>query len=194
VPEQVLPLRERARRRTREEIREAAVALFLERGFAATSVEDVAAAAGVSRSTFFRYFAAKDEVLFRSEPDPASAVRDLLAAAPPGPALDQVRDAVLQVQLHATPPRLVRQIAELVEREPALAAANERLVASLADVIAEHLARRGVDPERADLLAGAVLGALRRAQRKAARGEGDPAALVQAAFAAVAPAVDAAGA
>ncbi len=194
MPEHVLPLRERARRRTREEIREAAVALFEERGFAATSVEDVAAAAGVSRSTFFRLFAAKDDVLVHSDPDPATVVRELLAAAPEAPPLDQVRDAVLQAQFQATPPGLARAIARLLEREPALAAANERVVATLTDVVAEHLARRGLEPERADLLAGAVLGALRRARRRAARGEGDPAALVQAAFDAVAPAFAAAGA
>lgn len=57
-------LRERKRQATRAAIVRAATELFLDRGFAATSVTDIATAAGVSRRTFFLYFPSKEDVLF----------------------------------------------------------------------------------------------------------------------------------
>lgn len=57
-------LRERKRQATRAAIVRAATELFLARGFAATSVTDIATAAEVSRRTFFLYFPSKEDVLF----------------------------------------------------------------------------------------------------------------------------------
>ncbi len=54
-------LRERRRRQTTAEISEVALRLFDERGFAGTTVDEIASAAGVSRATFFRYFRSKEE-------------------------------------------------------------------------------------------------------------------------------------
>ena len=58
--------------------------LFVERGFEAVSVEDVAAEVGVSRRTFFRYFAAKADVLWVETPAELARLRRHLAAAPAG--------------------------------------------------------------------------------------------------------------
>jgi len=62
-------LRARHRIETRTHLADAAVRLFSERGYEATSVDDIADAAGVSLRTFFRYFAGKDDVLFAREMD-----------------------------------------------------------------------------------------------------------------------------
>ena len=57
-------LTERRHQQTRTAIADAAVALFLQQGFAETTVEDVAAAAGVSRRTAYRHFPSKDDLVF----------------------------------------------------------------------------------------------------------------------------------
>ena len=57
-------LTERRREQTRAEIADVAVALFLERGFAETTMDDVAEAAGVSRRTAYRHFPSKDDLVF----------------------------------------------------------------------------------------------------------------------------------
>ncbi len=67
-------LTDRKRRRAKEAIRKAALELFSERGFDAVSVADIAERAEVGRTTFFRYFGDKQEVLFS---DPAEAAGEV---------------------------------------------------------------------------------------------------------------------
>jgi AcrR family transcriptional regulator len=58
-----MSLRERTRRAVQREIGEAALALFVERGFDKTTIDDVAAAVGMSQRSVFRYFRTKEEIL-----------------------------------------------------------------------------------------------------------------------------------
>jgi AcrR family transcriptional regulator len=72
---------ERRRRRTQRALQEAAIALTGQRGLAAVTVEDIAAAAGVSRRTFFNHFPTKAAALFDPDPSDAERLARLLDAA-----------------------------------------------------------------------------------------------------------------
>src|SRR4051794_34554775 len=86
-------LRELRKQRTRERIVAEALRLFAQQGYAATTCEQIAAAAEVSPATFYRYFPGKDEVVLQDEYDPL-----LIAALEARPAgehpIDAVRNAV----------------------------------------------------------------------------------------------------
>ena len=70
VTDQPPGLRERKKIRTRQTIRREAFRLIEENGYAATTVEQIAEAAEVSPSTFFRYFPTKESVLLADDMDP----------------------------------------------------------------------------------------------------------------------------
>src|ERR1700684_968419 len=75
-------LRERKKARTRASLREHALRLFREQGYQATTVEQIAAAAEVSPSTFFRYFPTKEDVVLQDDMD--TRMVEALERQPPG--------------------------------------------------------------------------------------------------------------
>lgn len=78
---------------TRREIQRQALRLFRERGFAATTVEQIATAAGVSHMTFFRYFPTKEDVVLTDEHD--DAIRTLIEQTPATlPPVQRIADAL----------------------------------------------------------------------------------------------------
>src|SRR5688500_19540599 len=101
TPSTVAPaegLRERHRKRTAADLEEAALALFCERGFDAVTIDDIAAAADVSRRTFFRYYASKEDVILSDHPKRLDELHAALNRRPADePALTALRHAVLSL-------------------------------------------------------------------------------------------------
>src|SRR5690349_7906847 len=78
-----LSYRDVARHAVRDEVVRAAWQLFSEQGFEATTVEQIAQAAGMSRRTFFRYFTGKDELILDKLLEVGDRVAEALAVRPP---------------------------------------------------------------------------------------------------------------
>jgi AcrR family transcriptional regulator len=89
-------LRERKKLKTRSAIRREAYRLFREQGYDATTVDQIAAAADVSPSTFFRYFPSKEDVVLNDEYDPIMA-RALVEAPDDASLVTVVRTGILGV-------------------------------------------------------------------------------------------------
>jgi AcrR family transcriptional regulator len=94
-PEAEPDWRQRKKAETRDRIRACALRLFVEQGYDATTVEQIAAEAGVSHMTFFRYFPVKEDVALSDGYDPLIA--RLLAQTPADwPIVARIRAALLQ--------------------------------------------------------------------------------------------------
>lgn len=182
------PLRQRNRERTAAEIEAAAFALFADCGFDAVTVEQIAAAAGVSPRTFFRYFPSKEDVVFGDHVAAVQRLRSTLATQPKDdPPLRRVRQAVLRTQDPAGNPTREVLRARLVADVPAVRARFLHLVEDFEDVVAAELARGlGGGPDaaaRATIVAAAIFGALGGARRAAGSiPHPDPRRLVEDAF------------
>ena len=157
-------LRERKKARTRSAIQRHALRLFQARGYAATTVDQIAEAAEVSPSTFFRYFATKEDVVLYDDFDPA-----LLAAFQAQPAelspVEAMRRAVVEV-FNGIPLEdvgLERERARLLVGVPELRGRLLLQVADSIEMLAEQVARRvGRDPGDFAVrnLTGAVVGVM----------------------------------
>ncbi|MFV3129501.1 TetR/AcrR family transcriptional regulator [Niveispirillum sp. KHB5.9] len=91
-------VRERKRRETLRRITDAGMCLFIEKGYEATTLDEIAAEAGISRRTFFYYFKSKDEILLSLQSGMGEMIVTHLLEAPRDQRpLDAVRDAVIKV-------------------------------------------------------------------------------------------------
>lgn len=163
-------LRERNRIRARAEIVAAARRLFLRQGYAATSVEQVAAEAGVAPRTVFRHFPRKEDLVFHRHAEELGRFRRLLGEQPADrPTLDALVDALLGLlrleQHDDEPPEERGELLALLEREPELRRRDEALVADHHAAVVDFLGARGAHEQRAELLAGSFMGAIGAARR-----------------------------
>ncbi|MBB5914847.1 AcrR family transcriptional regulator [Nocardia transvalensis] len=126
-----------------------ALRLFAEKGYEATTVDEIAEAAGISRRTFFRQFRSKEDVVFADHEAQLAQARAYLSAAQDDP-WDAVCEAVVGVferftqtrELAARRYRVVRQVPALRDREIVTVFRYERL---FTDYLRQRL------PEASDL-------------------------------------------
>ena len=183
-------LRERKKRRTRDDLRAAAARMFLEQGYERTSVDQIADAADVSPRTFFRYFGSKEDVLFSRHDESVAELRELLADPREGETLTQLlrraAGAAVADQIGDDPAETVAML-RLVQSVPALNGRQLTLDLDYEEAIAEMVAAHAPGPDaelRARLVAGAVAGAMRAAEREwvSSGGTADPDRLLDATF------------
>jgi AcrR family transcriptional regulator len=163
-----ISLRERKKARTRQALVAAALRLFAERGFEATTVADIAEAADVSPRTFFTYFPAKEDVLFAGAKDRIERLRDALAKrAPDESFLDALRRAARDILADRTfQAEAQRTHMQVIGANPALGArALQDLLAAEQVVAAAIAADLGVDQTdlQPQVAAAAAVNALRGA-------------------------------
>ncbi|NYI04339.1 TetR family transcriptional regulator [Allostreptomyces psammosilenae] len=182
-------LAERKRQLVRDELTTAALTLFISQGYEETTVDQIVAAAGVSRRTFFRYFRSKDDVVVEFLGDLGARLREELADRPAHepPALALRRTLALFAGAYGPAPRQALELGTLVITTPALLARYlERQSQWRADLTVE-LARRmgaGTDDLRPGLLTAVAFAAFETAVNAwvARRGERTLAELVEEAF------------
>ncbi len=167
----------------RERLAEAAFALFDERGYEQATVDDITERAGLGRTTFFRHYRSKEDVIFPDHDRLLEQIAERLRTSSHGTALVAVADAVRLVLLHYTGEGdLARRRYALTSRVPAL---RDREIATVAryqrlfrEFIAGWMAGTADAPDtaepaplRAELMAAAVVAAHNHVLRRWLRGE-----------------------
>lgn len=161
-------LRERRRRQTSVDIRDAAVGLARERGFDRVTIEEICIAAGISPRTFFNYFPNKESAIAYGPSDiPPELVADFVAAGPAPYSVVLAELITLAAHhLRDVPPAREQAVGmlELAKTTPAVLAAFlaelERFQTHLTDIVARRQAMRP-DDEIPALIAALALTAVR---------------------------------
>ncbi|MBA2946662.1 TetR family transcriptional regulator [Streptomyces sp. PSKA28] len=200
APESAAGSRAAAQRlKMRRELAAAAMELFSTKGYEATTVDEIAARAGVARRTFFRHFRSKEEAIFPDHDDTLVRAEAVLNAAPPHEhPLDTVCRGIKEVmRMYAAQPeisvaryKLTREVPTLREAEIASVARYERLFTRyLLGHFDEHAHDDDAndDPLLAEVAASAVVTAHNHVLRRWLRagGQGDVEAQLDHAFAIV---------
>lgn len=152
----------RPRASSRETLAEAACELFLERGYDATSVSDITTRAGVSRSSFFNYFAGKSDVFWAAFDERIASFVQRLRGTGTGDAEADVCAGLVALVDDFRPDALalaVGQADAMGLRDELQRDAGVRR-ARIADAVAERLRRGGVDALTADVRGAAYGGAV----------------------------------
>lgn len=160
----VTGLRQRKRQETRARLTRAAMALFLERGFEATTIDDIAAAADVSRRSFFHYFASKEDVVAAWQEGAAAALVAEIIARPAGESMLTAAENAIAGAIKRIDPAEAAAMSRLKRDNPALQARDQLKYEKLERALAEGLAQRArTKPDRlkARLVAMIATGAMR---------------------------------
>ncbi|MEU4237513.1 TetR family transcriptional regulator [Actinoplanes sp. NPDC026619] len=194
-------LRERTRRAVQREIGEAALALFVERGFDTTTIDDIAAAVGMSQRSVFRYFATKEEIVVGKLDLATDQMVGTLRARPPGEPVWVSLRKIFDLLDEPIPQVTAEQVHRVVLETPALLAAYLQKLQQVQEAVAGALAERAAaagKPYAADdptprALTAAAFGCMVAAQHSwlASGAAGSLGAALDRAMATLRPAADA---
>jgi AcrR family transcriptional regulator len=188
-----MSVRDNKKKRTREALRAAALRLFREKGFDRTTVDDIAVAAGVSRTTFFRYYPAKEAVVFDRGREVGEVFRRWIAERPrqenPFEAFEGALLALARETRGGGLARESLEMEDLFDRNPALRKRQAEHRHEQVELVAQALAERdgrAVDAEHRLAAGLGVLAAdLVRDQWHASGGSADVEALLRQHFATI---------
>ncbi|WP_433245224.1 TetR family transcriptional regulator [Streptosporangium sp. CA-135522] len=191
-------LAQRKRQLVSDELTEAALNLLALKGFDAVTVDEIVAAAGVSKRTFFRYFASKEDVVVQFLAEMGAGMRAELAGRPAKEPPSVALRHTVWVSVDACVGHADRalRVVQLILGTPALLARFLERQAQWRDELAAEVAHRlGLDPATdlyPQLAAGTALTAFDTVLQRWSDSGGteDPAALIDRAFAVIAPALD----
>jgi AcrR family transcriptional regulator len=147
-------LRERKKQRTHDDLQRIASRLFLERGYEAVTVEEIAAEADVSNRTFYRYFASKEDLVLGDLTELVESVHDSLAARPADePPLDAIRAVAREMAvLLADDAEANRARSRIINATPSLQHRRTERQPHMEHALVPFIAGRlGLDPDT-DLL------------------------------------------
>lgn len=150
---------------SRERLADAALALFAERGYAAVTVDDIAAHSGISARTFFRHFPDKEEVLFADDDALLPTVLSAIAATPTAgvTAEQDMLRALTALSAEFEPRReQLRYRQQIIDSQLSLAGRELAKQARWQQAVMEALVDRGYPVEEADLLASVSFAVFRR--------------------------------
>jgi len=164
--------RERKRAETRRRVTDAGICLFIERGYEATTVEEIAQAAGISRRTFFHHFKSKDDILLSLQSGMGEMIADAVRNAPADATpLNAVRDALVSV-CAAVPADDMIEIDRLMRTSESVQARKQAGYVQHEEALFAALRDRWPEAERAAglrLVAVLAMGAVRLATDAFAR-------------------------
>lgn len=159
-------LRERKRRETLQRITDVAVGLFIAKGYGATTLDEIAAAADISRRTFFHYFKSKDDILLSMQ----SGMGEMLAAGLAEQSHDKspfeaMRDAAVKIGA-PYPAEEIIALDQLMRSSETVQARKQASYAHHEQTVFDALRERWPDPKRETglrLVAMLTIGAIRLA-------------------------------
>jgi AcrR family transcriptional regulator len=174
-------LRERKRQETLRRITDAGICLFIEKGIDATTLDEIAAMAGISRRTFFHYLKSKDDILISLQKGMGEMIAEQIREADEGASpLEAVRASVIGVCAEVPTDDLVA-IDRLMRSSPAVQARKQASYVEQEGLLFAALSARWPDPARAmalRLVAMLAIGAIRLATESMSQ-EGEQRALVE---------------
>ncbi|MFJ1649545.1 TetR family transcriptional regulator [Streptomyces sp. NPDC088258] len=164
---------------SREEVEAVAVGLFLEHGYAGTSLAAITGGAGVSRTTFFRYFPSKSGIIWSAFEEHTARLRGLLAAAGTDadePVMTVVRSCVVEALRASVDDRGIwMKRFVILDESPELRAEESAQWISWAEAVAAYVAAR-LGSDRDALRPASIGGAVQAAFLATLRGWKDSSA------------------